>query len=388
MRTDEGNEADPSGGPSQPSESRGSPEGVRVSSSLPVASGGKYPPASSGRVVPNSLADDRPPEPDWLLGTPHVRLRRKAEEQMHNNQFAKAVETFRESLEAARGVQGMHWEMLYDCRYQMIICLLEMERHEDCVREAQTNLDLCLGHINPNSNASSGSDGLDDRRRLLEARSMLGDLLLLSGREDEAKEVLRAAIRTDVPCTNTKLSYIVSLCGGLDDTQPVETCSLAFSQLQGLVSSPDRRFDSVVDRAKAGCMEEFQAALRTFLLNLDQDVPLPRVQRALFVALGSQTGARGWRAAAKLICQSLVEYEVNQQRVSEHCRPQLEAVRLRLDSSLQPLKSFQEFKDLVESILEKPSALQQACPGMHAMCTKLCKAKLKELCRIAEVSML
>ncbi|KAF4658898.1 hypothetical protein FOZ61_005183, partial [Perkinsus olseni] len=276
------------------------------------------------------------------------RLRRKAEEQMHNNQFAKAVETFRESLATTSGVQGMRWEMLYDCRYQMIICLLEMERHEDCVREAQTNLDLCLGHIDPDSNVSSGSDGLDDQRRLLEARSMLGDLLLLSGRVDEAKEVLRAAVRTDVPCTNTKLSYIVSLCGGLDDTQPVETCSLAFSQLQGLVSSPDRRFDSVVERAKAGCMEEFQAALRTFLLNLDQDVPLPRVQRALFVALGSQTGARGWRAAAKLICQSLVEYEVNQQRVSEHCRPQLEAVRLRLDSSLQPLKSFQEFKDLVE----------------------------------------
>ncbi|KAF4667984.1 hypothetical protein FOL46_002259, partial [Perkinsus olseni] len=75
MRTDEGNQADSSGVLSQPSDSRGSLEGIRVSSSLPVASGGKYPPASSGSASGGSSADsgpdNRPPAPDWLLATPH-----------------------------------------------------------------------------------------------------------------------------------------------------------------------------------------------------------------------------------------------------------------------------------------------------------------------------
>lgn len=70
--------------------------------------------------------------------------------------------------------------------------------------------------------------------------------------------------------------------------------------MQGLVREPNERLDRVVSQAKTGNVEKFSSALRVFLFDLGEDLPLPRVQEALFRLLGSQAGERGWGAAAKV----------------------------------------------------------------------------------------
>ncbi|EER02869.1 hypothetical protein Pmar_PMAR026028 [Perkinsus marinus ATCC 50983] len=335
-------------------------EDVEASSPQPEGSSAKARESIEDEVFTDSLYEDLPPVEDWLLQSPHVKLRYKAQKEMHSNQFAKAVETYRESLAAADdGTGRIHWKLLYDCRYQMILCLLELQRYDDCVEEARTNVELCLANIQ----AEEGENA--DHRRLSEARSMLGDFLLLSGRVEEAQMVLKLVVGAGTSGVLPKLSYIVSLCGGLESPQPIETCPLALREMQGVVREPNERLDRVVSQAKTGNVEKFSSALRVFLFDLGEDLPLPRVQEALFRLLGSQAGERGWGAAAKL-----------------------KALLGRLDGLGQPLRSFQEFKSIVQEILDGPCDLQQHYPGIYAFCTKLCKGEFDKLCRAVEVSTL
>ncbi|KAF4676820.1 hypothetical protein FOL47_004754 [Perkinsus chesapeaki] len=268
-------------------------------------------------------------------------LRYEAEELMRGGQMAKAAAAFQGSLSASFDAKDVDWRSLYDCRYQMTLCLYEMQRFEDCVREAKVNLDLCIHRTAPHPSEA-------DARRLVEARSMVGDFLLITGKVEEAQKALEAAVGGEEvatgACVGAELSYIVSLCGGLEDTQPIEASPFAIVRMQRLLSLPSSNFRDVIDKAKEGNTDAFSTDLKAFLSNLGHPMPLPKIERALFWALGSQAGARGWRAGAKLICQHLLSYKMNDLPLFEHCNPRLHDLLRRLDGMGAPLRTYQEFK--------------------------------------------
>lgn len=53
-------------------------------------------------------------------------------------------------------------------RYQMILCLLELQRYDDCVEEARTNVGLCLANIEADERKDA------DHRRLIEVGCGVG----------------------------------------------------------------------------------------------------------------------------------------------------------------------------------------------------------------------
>ncbi|KAF4683768.1 hypothetical protein FOZ60_008648 [Perkinsus olseni] len=232
--------------------------------------------------------------------------------------YIEAVGHCRRALELLEKADDKDHEVIYDTRYNLICCLIELQWYSEAGQEADLNVKMC----------SSGGPlkGLPSPRAE-EANCIRGELYLLQGLTQEAvkhyKEVLTSyGSTTTSPPEGIRLGLIIALCGGLQPVSTVETCPEAKSQAEALTRER-RHFADMIASARASDEALFNSNLGQFLANQGLSKQLVDV---LYLALGGHRESAdavrdAWRGGAKVICERLSPfagpYAVEMDKVSE-----------------------------------------------------------------------